>query len=149
MTGERTKLTCTIVGSCLDPSLNSSYVSFAFLSRSMVRKILSTRWGGRQLSHNVCILWANAKSRGGALTFSGVSSSSGNLTICPVILYIDRTICSISSYVISPSLLISYSWNAPDPESVVAVPQAIEMREATHISASRLAVLLMSPRAHR
>jgi len=52
---------CTIVGSCLLPSTNSSYVSLASLSRSMLLKILSTR-------------------------FSGVSSSIGSLTIDPVIL---------------------------------------------------------------
>jgi len=52
---------CTIVGSCLLPSTNSSNVSLASLSRSMLLKILST-------------------------LFSGVSSSSGSLTIVPVIL---------------------------------------------------------------
>ncbi len=36
--------------------------------------------------------------------FSGVSSSEGSLTISPVILYMDCTIWSISSYVMKPSL---------------------------------------------
>jgi hypothetical protein len=36
--------TCTIVGSCLLPSTNSSYVSLASLSRSMLLKIFSTRY---------------------------------------------------------------------------------------------------------
>ena len=36
------KLTCTIVGSSLLPSLNSSYVNRASLLRSILRKILST-----------------------------------------------------------------------------------------------------------
>lgn len=48
------------------------------------------------------------------LTFSGVSSSTGSLTIWPVILYMDCTIINISSYVIVPSLSISYSWKAPE-----------------------------------
>ena len=39
------RLTCTIVGSCFEPSLNSSNVSLESLFRSMIRKILSTRWG--------------------------------------------------------------------------------------------------------
>jgi hypothetical protein len=50
---------------------------------------------------------------GGERTFSGVSSSLGSFTISPVILYIERTISSISSYVMKPSPSISYSWNAP------------------------------------
>jgi hypothetical protein len=40
---------------------------------------------------------AGAKQGGTDCTFSGVSSSDGNLTISPVILYIDCTIWSISS----------------------------------------------------
>ena len=45
------------------------------------------------------------------LTFSGVSSS---FTVGPAILYIDRTILSISSYAMNPSLSMSYNRNAPD-----------------------------------
>ena len=76
-------LTCTIVGSCLLPSTNSSYVSLESLSRSILLKILSTRYcrkwrcycGGH---------WEGATK--GIRTFSGVSSSIGSLTIDPVIL---------------------------------------------------------------
>ena len=44
---EESERTCTIVGSCLLPSTNSSYVSFASLSLSMLRNILSTRYIGK------------------------------------------------------------------------------------------------------
>ena len=45
MEAKGVRLTCTIVGSCFEPSLNSSKVSLESLFRSMIRKILSTRWG--------------------------------------------------------------------------------------------------------
>ena len=57
---------------------------------------------------------------GRARTFSGVSSSGGSLTIWPVILYIDCTICSISAYVMKPSPSMSYSWKAPAKRGRVA-----------------------------
>jgi hypothetical protein len=68
----------TMVGSFLDPSTNSSNVSLASLSRSMALKILSTLCAGMRIGPKV---WPMLRH-----TISGVCSSAGSLTICPVIL---------------------------------------------------------------
>ncbi len=64
MTSERGIRTCTIVGSRLLPSTNSSYVSLASLSLSISLKILSTRWNEERPQLMTTRLACSARERG-------------------------------------------------------------------------------------
>ena len=114
MPAERVKRDPKVVGKSTD--MDDCRISFASFDKLFVCEfpILVQVHVSKNLIHTLGRVYQRyVTMAGGRGTFSGVSSSGGSVVLSPIILYIDWTISSISSYDTVPSLSMSYSSKAP------------------------------------